>query len=140
MTIDNLLSRLDKVKAGSNGRYMACCPAHDDQSPSLVISEADDGKILLHCYAGCTAQEVVYSLGLTLKDLFPDTGNDHPNVLPDWKRERYEKALFSQKVIVSMSENLTSQGHQLSPNDQHAYDLAKSRIRKLEGVLNATSR
>ena len=35
---------------GSSGS--ARCPAHDDHSPSLSISEADD-RLLVHCHAGC---------------------------------------------------------------------------------------
>jgi putative DNA primase/helicase len=37
---------------------MAKCPAHDDRNPSLSIREAD-GKVLLHCYAGCSQQDVI---------------------------------------------------------------------------------
>jgi DNA primase len=40
---------------------MACCPAHDDRNPSLSIREAD-GKILLHCHAGCSQGDVIAAL------------------------------------------------------------------------------
>lgn len=69
--IDNLFSRLDKVKRTGNGTYQACCPAHADKSPSLTIRETDDGTILLHCFAGCSAYEVVSAVGMELSDLFP---------------------------------------------------------------------
>ena len=69
--IDNLLSRLDKVKRTGNGSYQACCPAHADKSPSLTIRETDDGKILLHCFGGCSVQEIVSAVGMELSDLFP---------------------------------------------------------------------
>jgi hypothetical protein len=48
----------------------ACCPAHDDAHPSLALRECDDGTVLLHCYAGCSALEVVRSMGLEFRDLF----------------------------------------------------------------------
>ncbi len=48
---------------------MACCPAHKDAKPSLSVSEKD-GKILLHCQAGCSTNEIVSSMGLSVKDLF----------------------------------------------------------------------
>jgi 5S rRNA maturation endonuclease (ribonuclease M5) len=53
------------------------CPAHDDSTPSLSISETSDGKILLHCHAGCTIENICAKLNLTLADLFPpkDTRN-----------------------------------------------------------------
>ena len=34
------------------GSYTACCPAHDDKTPSLSITEISDG-VLIHCHAGC---------------------------------------------------------------------------------------
>ena len=38
-----------------NGRgWMACCPAHDDRTPSLSIADGAEGRILLTCFAGCT--------------------------------------------------------------------------------------
>ena len=72
MSINNLLERLDKVK-GSNGKYQACCPAHDDKNPSMAITETADGKVLVKCFAGCTADEIVGAIGLELKDLFPES-------------------------------------------------------------------
>jgi len=36
MSIENLLNRLTKVKGG-RGRWTACCPSHEDRSPSLAI-------------------------------------------------------------------------------------------------------
>ena len=38
--------------------WMACCPAHDDRTPSLSIHEVD-GKTLFHCFAGCSQDEVL---------------------------------------------------------------------------------
>lgn len=71
MRTDELLSRLDKVK-GRNGRWIACCPAHDDRSPSLTIAEGDDGRILLHCFGGCPVENVVGAVGLSLSDIMPE--------------------------------------------------------------------
>lgn len=71
MRADDLLSRLDKVK-GRNGRWIACCPAHDDRSPSLAISEGEDGRILLYCHALCSVESIVGAVGLTLSDIMPE--------------------------------------------------------------------
>ena len=53
------------------GRWLARCPAHDDKSPSLSVREADDGRTLITCFAGCDAGAVAGAVGLTLRDLFP---------------------------------------------------------------------
>ncbi len=70
--IDNLLSRLDRVKLTGNQRWLARCPAHGDKNPSLSLRETTDGRILLHCFSGCIPSEILYSVGLKLGDLFND--------------------------------------------------------------------
>ena len=54
MTAESIAKALGGRKA--RGGWMARCPAHDDHTPSLSIAEAADGKVLVHCHAGC-AQE-----------------------------------------------------------------------------------
>ncbi|GEM_PF-2886310 len=56
-----ILDLLQSAKpAGSNsaGRtvYAAKCPSHDDRTASLSISEGQDGRVLIHCHAGCGTQ------------------------------------------------------------------------------------
>tara|TARA_R110000868_G_scaffold127228_2_gene334716 strand:- start:101 stop:529 length:429 start_codon:yes stop_codon:yes gene_type:complete len=70
--LEELLGRLLKVRARSKNTWTACCPAHGDKNPSLGIKLLDDGRILLHCFSGCTAEEVVAAVGLVLTDLFPE--------------------------------------------------------------------
>lgn len=67
--IDLVLGRLECVKK-TGGGFIARCPAHDDQKPSLSIKEADDGKVLLKCFTGCSVERVVEAIGLELHDLF----------------------------------------------------------------------
>ncbi len=67
---EKLLSRLEDVRENSPGRWMAKCPGHDDRSPSLSIRETDDGRILMHDFAGCDAQSVLAAIGLTFSDLY----------------------------------------------------------------------
>lgn len=51
------------------------CPAHDDRTPSLSINAGDDGRALVHCHAGCSAEAVCGAIGLRVSDLFePDPG------------------------------------------------------------------
>lgn len=44
---------------------MARCPAHDDRSPSLSVSEVSGGKILVHCFTGCSFESIKTALGLS---------------------------------------------------------------------------
>src|SRR5262249_12866760 len=51
---------LDGRRVGS--AWMARCPAHDDREPSLSIGETRDGKVLVHCHAGCDQHLVIAAL------------------------------------------------------------------------------
>jgi putative DNA primase/helicase len=54
----------------SGGRWMARCPGHNDNSPSLCISEGRGGRALLHCFAGCRVEGIIGALGLRMRDLY----------------------------------------------------------------------
>lgn len=69
MTLQEILSRLDGVK-GHGTQYTALCPAHGDAKNSLSVAVGKEGKVLLHCHAGCTTEDIVWAMGLTMKDLF----------------------------------------------------------------------
>jgi hypothetical protein len=68
--IDSVLSRLPDARRGGKG-WMARCPHHEDSSASLSIAEGSDGRVLVHCFAGCPSLDVVADLGLSVVDLFP---------------------------------------------------------------------
>lgn len=65
-----LLSQLTGVRR-INGGWSAHCPAHEDRHSSLSVGLGDDGRILVHCHAGCRVEDVLSKLGLCLADLFP---------------------------------------------------------------------
>ena len=74
MTTVSKLSSLPKFKAVGTNSYFACCPAHDDKHPSLSITDAK-GKVLVHCFSGCTQTDVIDALrsqGLWHADSKPD--------------------------------------------------------------------
>ena len=70
MTIQEILSHFQGVKQIAGG-WQCLCPAHDDKNASLSISEGKDGRILLHCHAGCTNEAIVAAANLKIQDLFP---------------------------------------------------------------------
>lgn len=124
--IDFLLPRLDKVKAAKTGQWLACCPAHDDRSPSLRIKEADDGTLLLKCWVGCTAQEIVAAVGLELRDLFPSDGRQSIRKGPS------REAVALERQVVSIGRALLAQGKELAPTDRERLELAHARLAQLE--------
>lgn len=71
-SVDNLLSRLDKVKKTGKDSWKACCPAHRSTKHSLAIRD-DNGKVLIHCFAeGCAIDDVLGAVGLTFADIMPE--------------------------------------------------------------------
>jgi hypothetical protein len=125
--IENILNRLTKVK-GRNGVYTACCPAHGDKSPSLAIRELDDGRILMKCFADCSVQDIMGSIGMEIGDLFPDTNKD----LPPVKRKYYATDLLRviefEAWVVSVAAYSMSTGKQLSDTDRDRMKVAQARI------------
>jgi hypothetical protein len=72
MTVEEFLERLDRVKRSGDG-WTARCPAHEDKVASLSVGVGDDDGVLLHCFAGCSLEDIVSAIGFELKDLFADT-------------------------------------------------------------------
>jgi len=77
MLADKFLGLLHKVKPTGDDSWIACCPCHDDKTPSMSIKEAlnDSGEmcVLIHCFAcGATGVDVAQALGLTASNLFPE--------------------------------------------------------------------
>lgn len=59
-----MISRAKDITATLGGRWydsygVVRCLAHDDRNPSLVLRDGDSGCLLVHCYAGCGAREVL---------------------------------------------------------------------------------
>ena len=61
MRTDEILGRLEGVEE-RNGYWMALCPAHADRNPSLKVSEGNNGKPLVHCFAGCSCEQIMAEL------------------------------------------------------------------------------
>lgn len=72
--VDLLLGRLERVRRSGDG-WTSRCPgpnhSRGDKNPSLSIGEGHDERVLLHCFAGCSVEEVTSAIGLELADLFP---------------------------------------------------------------------
>jgi len=54
----------------SNGRTWTC-PSHNDRVPSLAI-DFENGRVLIHCFAGCSFEEILDALELPISALFDE--------------------------------------------------------------------
>lgn len=88
MDIQEILGRLRKPRQINDSTFQACCPAHDDSTPSLTITRATDGKILFYCFTGCETYDILAAIGLKWGDLFPDS--DYKSDKADLAREIWD--------------------------------------------------
>lgn len=59
---EDFLSLLVNVTENADGGYTALCPAHNDTKPSLSIKQADNGRVLVHCFAGCAFKDILTAM------------------------------------------------------------------------------
>jgi archaellum biogenesis ATPase FlaH len=68
--LGDFLAKLNGVRKSREG-WIARCPGHEDRNASLSVT-ARDGKILIHCFAGCTIEGICGAIGIKTSDLFPN--------------------------------------------------------------------
>jgi len=68
--LTEIRDKLHNVK-GNEKKFTALCPAHEDKNNSLSVA-IKDNKIVIHCFAGCTTEAIIQSLGCQMSDLFTD--------------------------------------------------------------------
>jgi DNA primase len=64
ITAEQVAKVLKNPTKKENGSWMACCPAHDDKTPSLSVMDGDDVAVVLKCFAGCDYKFIAESLDL----------------------------------------------------------------------------
>lgn len=135
MSVEVLLSKLDKVKSTGKGRWIACCPAHNDLVPSLAIT-IKEGKTLVHCFSGCSVYDVLLSVNMQINDLFPDSSpRSHlkSSRMPFSYADVLRCVNFEAQLVSLAACNLFN-GKALSVVDKERLQLASRRIRHALGV------
>ena len=129
MSADTLLANLEGVKINGPGRWLARCPAHGDKHPSLAIRELDDGRILVHDFAGCSVEEVLSALGLTFDALYPsrEVAHGRPERRP-FPAADVLRAVGFETLLVSMAAASLAKGEPLAEQDKNRLALAHERI------------
>lgn len=126
--IENILSRLDKVTKAGKG-YKARCPAHADNGPSLSVREGDEGRVLLHCHAGCSTAAVVAAIGLSMADLFPPSNTPRrPPPAPGISRRDLQAAADFERLILYILHCDVKRGKSISQTDMQRSQIARRRL------------
>jgi hypothetical protein len=125
MDVNDLIARLEKAKRTGPDKWLACCPAHKDKTPSLTVRGLDDGRILLHCFGGCDPLSVLDALGLEMTDLFPKPLGNLPGLRQPFSATDVLRALRREAAIVALSSADLAEG---KPVDHQRVFLASERI------------
>lgn len=128
--IDDILPRLEKARRTGANSWLACCPAHEDRSPSLTIHAANDGRILVHCHSGCSFEEIKDAVGLGWEPWFPpkQEGDFKPAVRRPFPAGDVLEALAAESMIVTTAACNLGKGLELTKDDQERLLVAMGRI------------
>ena len=81
--VSRVLDRLTGVRRVRD-HWLAQCPVHEDLRPSLDIAVGEDGRVLLHCWAGCPTEAVLASVGLGFRDRFVQRSHSRSVEVARW--------------------------------------------------------
>jgi len=111
-SLQAILDRLSSVRRIGD-QYQAACPAHESAKRQSLSVTVKDRKILLHCFAGCTTQQIVQALNLTMDDLFLDDHEPEPATTSPGKKPDFAKTFEDwsrNKIPASAYEYLKERG------------------------------
>lgn len=136
MSIETLLSRLDKVRNHGTGKHMAKCPCHADKTASLAINDMGDGRILINCFAGCDTYSILQSIGLDWQDVMPEsiTGEHKPVKQIIYASEALKLIQFETRIVLVAAYDL-AKNKPLQADEIKRLELSMQRINKaVEGA------
>lgn len=137
-----LLARLDGVQKAGGG-WRARCPACGGKSRKVSIAESDS-RILVHCFGGCRADEVIGAVGLAWADLhpprtWPQTPEEQRRVRRAIREAGWSAALsvlaLESKVVLLAAREIWLIGGLGSVEDGKRLALAVERIAKASAVF-----
>lgn len=143
MSADLLLSRVHNVRRSGDGWRADCPNGHSKARSSLAVTQADDGRVLLHCFACNDTPGILAATGLEVADLFPERIRDPSPEARHRARQAFKQAgwmaalgvLMREATVVLIAAGMLRQGHALSGEDDARLALAMQRIEDARAVL-----
>lgn len=137
MAVDQILSRLSKCRSTGKSSWIACCPSHNDRTPSLTVRELDDGRILVHCFSGCGAVDVMDSIGLEMTDLFPERLGEFKPVSQPFSAADVLRALTRESGVLALAVAHVAEGQPIHEKHKARINLAAERIADAAEYIHA---
>jgi hypothetical protein len=140
--IDALLPRLHTCRQFGKG-WRADCPTGHKSHGTLAITEAETGNVLLHCFAGCSASDILAAIGLELADLYPVRIKPQTPEQQREQRQTFMQAgwaaaigvLSREATIVQIAAIAIARGELLDDGDIARVKMASDRIYDVRAVL-----
>lgn len=132
------IARLFKARRISKGKWRASCPVHGGRySQPLSIAEGHSGT-LVKCFGGCDTNVVLAAVGLTLRDLFADSGfNPTPEMRQKWADEEWLKLKERQHGLAIMAQAVL-------PGERRYWEVVERNcaleIRRLTDILDPSEK
>jgi len=136
MTAETFLSRLTKVKRTGKENWLACCPAHQDKNPSMTIRETSDGRVLVHCFAGCETSDILAAVGLQFSDLFSEPLGQFKSIRRPFPAADVLEAVASEAQIAALVASDIAAGRAVSTSDRERLSVAVSRLNEAREIAN----
>jgi hypothetical protein len=93
-----------------------------------------DGRVLVHCFAGCETQSVLGAVGLDMTDLFPpdekrqEYGPSKPSVKPAFYASDLMRVIAFEALVVQIVAFDLASGKKISEEDRKRMMVAYERI------------
>jgi hypothetical protein len=133
---DKFLSRVEGVVQKGQGRWIFRVPTRKDRHASGSARELDDGRLLIHDFAGSSVVEMLAAVGLEMSDLYPEKLTDHG------KRERRPvfatealRCVAFEALVVSAAASSMANGNTLTDDDHERLIVAAERLNSAAGYV-----
>ena len=129
MSVETILSRLDKLRNAGEGSWRSPCPVHVGKNFNMSIKECSDGTVIAHCFVcGANGIQLAEALGLPKSELFP-AGNEYARPVVS---KKMEQQAFEDKMVLDIA-NTTER---LTLSDKRRIRLAKARLEGIQKLKN----
>jgi len=137
--IDAVLARLEGARSVRPGEWRTFSPFQENcDQRTLAVKECDDGRVLLHDFAGHDVREVLEAIGLEFGDLFPGDyrASSHRSLTKPWRptiSARDALLVLSEEtlVVLTFAMDMIGEGPLPSVDD---YKRCREAVRRIQAV------
>jgi len=108
--------------------YMCKCVSHEDKSPSLHITDGENGRPVVHCFAGCEFHDIAKEL--EVMGLWPKNENEEEG-RRKWAQKKAAEEYSHAKLIVALAMGKIMHGETLTQQDRKSLNKSKQIVKKL---------